>query len=222
MTLSGRLDRRDSRLDAHDTPHDGRDSRFDRRDLPLDRPAFARAALLTLAIAALVLVRAVAARSGNLDGLAVGLAFGIGLVAIGVPGRRIRLPRATELGLGVACGLALIGIAFVGPGAAASILLRPAADFAPWAAVTVLVASAEELVLRGALFDAFESAAGPIAAIAATSALFALMHVPLYGWHVVPLDLGVGVVFAGLRLMSGGVIAPALAHSLADLATWWL
>jgi hypothetical protein len=48
------------------------------------------------------------------------------------------------------------------------------------------------------------------------------MHVPLYGWHVVPLDLGVGLWLAGLRLATGGIAAPAIAHTIADLATWWL
>ena len=51
---------------------------------------------------------------------------------------------------------------------------------------------------------------------------FALLHVPLYGWHVVPLDLGVGLAFAGLRLTTRGIAAPAAAHAIADLATWWL
>ena len=59
-------------------------------------------------------------------------------------------------------------------------------------------------------------------AVAVTSLAFALIHVPLYGWHVVPLDFAVGVWLAGLRLASGGVAAPAIAHSLADLATWWM
>jgi hypothetical protein len=48
------------------------------------------------------------------------------------------------------------------------------------------------------------------------------MHVPLYGWHVMPLDLAVGLVFGGLRLATHGVAAPAAAHAVADLATWWL
>jgi membrane protease YdiL (CAAX protease family) len=58
--------------------------------------------------------------------------------------------------------------------------------------------------------------------VAVTSIVFALIHVPLYGWHVVPLDLGVGVFLGGLRLVSGSVAAPAIAHIGADLATWWL
>ncbi len=84
------------------------------------------------------------------------------------------------------------------------------------------MAIGEEAILRGALFDAIDEAGGLLAAVVLTSVAFALIHVPLYGWHVVPLDLGVGVWFAGLRLVSGRVAAPAIAHALADLATWWL
>jgi membrane protease YdiL (CAAX protease family) len=100
--------------------------------------------------------------------------------------------------------------------------LAPAAAFAPWVGVTVVVATAEELVLRGALFDELDARLGTLGAVVLTSVAFALMHVPLYGWHVVPLDLGVGLWLAGLRLATGGIAAPAIAHTIADLATWWL
>ena len=60
------------------------------------------------------------------------------------------------------------------------------------------------------------------AAVVATTVAFALLHVPLYGWHVVPLDLAVGLGFAGLRLSTRTVLAPIVAHAVADLATWWL
>jgi membrane protease YdiL (CAAX protease family) len=55
-----------------------------------------------------------------------------------------------------------------------------------------------------------------------TSLAFALMHVPIYGWGVVPLDLAVGLALGGLRLATGTVLAPIAAHAVADLATWWL
>jgi membrane protease YdiL (CAAX protease family) len=88
--------------------------------------------------------------------------------------------------------------------------------------VTTMVVAGEEVLLRGALFAALERAAGPVAAVAVTAVAFALMHVPLYGWEVVPLDLGVGVWLGGLRLATGGVAAPAVAHWIADLSTWWV
>ena len=91
----------------------------------------------------------------------------------------------------------------------------------PGSCVTAVVVTGEEALVRGALFGALERGPGPVAAVAITSLAFALMHVPLYGWQVVPLDLGVGVVLGGLRLMTGGVAAPTFAHGLADLSTWW-
>jgi membrane protease YdiL (CAAX protease family) len=95
-------------------------------------------------------------------------------------------------------------------------------SFPPWALLIVLVASTEEVVLRGALFDACTTIAGRVGAVVVTSLLFAIMHVPLYGAAALPLDLGVGLWLGGLRLVTGSVTAPLTAHVLADLAAWWV
>ena len=178
--------------------------------------------LLALAIAA----RRTAVLAGA-DGLVVGVAFGTVLVAIALAGGwRPGLPRAGSVGRSVAMGLAaagaLIAIAAVARARGPWIPLDPAAALLSWAQVTILVATAEELVLRGALFDAAEEAVGTAGAVAVAAVAFALLHVPLYGWAVVPLDLGVGVLLGGLRILTGGVTAPAIAHAVADLAAWWL
>jgi hypothetical protein len=55
-----------------------------------------------------------------------------------------------------------------------------------------------------------------------TTAAFGLMHVPLYGWSVLPLDLAAGLWLGGLRVASGGATAPAVAHTIADLVAQWL
>jgi membrane protease YdiL (CAAX protease family) len=91
-----------------------------------------------------------------------------------------------------------------------------------WSMVVVLVAVAEEALLRGALFTALSEWRDAWTALIVTSIVFALMHVPMYGWHAVPIDLAVGVFLGGLRVLSGGVTAPATAHALADLAGGWL
>lgn len=91
-----------------------------------------------------------------------------------------------------------------------------------WTPLVAVVAGAEEIVLRGALFGALFERGGAPVAIALTSLVFALMHVPLYGWGALPLDLAAGVLLGGLRLLSGGVTAPFVAHLLADLAGGWL
>jgi membrane protease YdiL (CAAX protease family) len=197
-----------------------------------------RPLLLGSGLAGLAAARWAATVEGNAGGLAVGLAFGMGLLALALAGgARIQRPRSLRssiaggmLGGALLIALALLGMAVAGrlswAGMAAGPSVGPAAQvaagFAPWAAITVLVATAEELLLRGALFEATEHAWGAGVAVLATSLVFALIHVPLYGWHVVPLDLGVGLLLGGLRQVTGGVAAPAAAHAIADLATWWL
>jgi membrane protease YdiL (CAAX protease family) len=130
-----------------------------------------------------------------------------------------------------ACGR-LVGVGVVG----AVVLCVPAAirhadglgvvlpldGYLPWALGVTVVAVAEEMLLRGSLFSAVQQRAGTTAAIGLTSVAFALLHVPLYGTSVFLLDLGVGVWLGALRAVSGSVLAPAIAHTLADLAGWWL
>jgi membrane protease YdiL (CAAX protease family) len=99
---------------------------------------------------------------------------------------------------------------------------RPGGAFLPWAVTVTAVAAAEEMFLRGALYDACARARGETTAIIVGAVLFALLHVPLYGWHVLPLDLAVGGWLGALRRISGGWAAPGVAHVAADLAAWWL
>jgi membrane protease YdiL (CAAX protease family) len=186
-----------------------------------------RATLLTLMLGGAIGARWAATVGALADGIVVGAAFGVVLVVGAslagwrprvVPGRQFAANVA--LGLGGAAALVAVALAVRWPGP--WLPFDPAGSFLPWVAVTVLVATAEELVLRGALFDALDDATGSTAALLATTVLFALLHVPLYGWHVVPLDLGVGLFLGGLRLLTGGTAAPAIAHVVADLATWWI
>ena len=93
---------------------------------------------------------------------------------------------------------------------------------AAWTAVVSLVAVAEEIFFRGALWNVLERIWGPVAAWICTSLVFALIHAPLYGWRALPLDVGAGLGLGALRLWSGDVTAPAVAHVLADLAGGWL
>jgi membrane protease YdiL (CAAX protease family) len=191
---------------------------------------------IALGLGVIVGARLVAVRIG-LDPLLVGAAFGAALAALALGGRggsrrafgiRRALPAeaVASFAIGVIAGLALVAVAVIGPAIGGVMAVpgvgRPAAPFVPWALITLLVAAAEEGVLRGALLDRIERVAGIVPAIALTTVLFALIHVPLYGWHVVPLDLAVGFVLAGLRISTRGLAAPIAAHAVADLATWWL
>ena len=190
-------------------------------------PPLVRAALITLLLSGAIGARWAATSAALADGITVGAAFaGVLLVGVALAGWRPRtLPGrrfAVDGAIGLGGGATLVGLALAIRWPGPWIPFDPAGSFVPWAAVTVLVATAEELLLRGALFDALDRAAGSAAALLVTSVLFAVLHVPLYGWHVVPLDLGVGIFLGGLRLLTGGTVAPAVAHVVADLAAWWI
>jgi membrane protease YdiL (CAAX protease family) len=182
-----------------------------------------RPAWILLALAVVVGARW-AATEAEAPPYLVGTLFGIAFLALArAGGLRFSVPRPSALLIGLVGSVILVVLA-IGASQLAGEPLRavPKTEFAAWTLVTILVATAEELVLRGALFDALRDSLGLWVAVVVTSGAFALMHVPLYGWHVVPLDLGVGVFLAGLRLASGSVAAPAVAHVVADLVTWWL
>ena len=199
-----------------------------------DRGAsLARAGLVSLGLLAVVGARW-AATVAEAPPLAVGALFGTALISIAwAGGFRPAVVRPEAVAIGLVGAAVLVGLA-VGATRLAGLPLRavPQTDFGWWALITIAVATGEELILRGVLFDALRDAVGRAdparegravaVAVLATSLLFALIHVPLYGWHVVPLDFGVGVFLAGLRLASGSVAAPVIAHVVADLATWWV
>jgi membrane protease YdiL (CAAX protease family) len=189
--------------------------------LAVARNDLRRPALLLLGLAGAVALRVAINGAGAGSALAAGAVFGVvllGLVAAGAG--RPALPSLAGVGLGVAGGMALVAVpVLIHP--LRPVGLRPE-PLVAWAAVTVLVATAEEALLRGALFDALSEAGGLALAVPVSTVAFALMHVPLYGWAVVPLDLGAGLLLCGLRLAGRSMAAPAIAHILADLATWWL
>lgn len=96
----------------------------------------------------------------------------------------------------------------------------PLTWFPAWAAIVVAVAITEELVLRGALWALL--AERPAVALVVTTVAFAALHVPFYGLESVPVNLAAGLVLGGLRLATGSVLAPAITHTVADLAGWFL
>jgi membrane protease YdiL (CAAX protease family) len=182
-----------------------------------------RATWLIGLLCAAALARAALNGNATLTAFAAGLGFGMLLLAgAALAGWRVGRPSARGLAIGIAGGIVLVLLPrLLHPGVGAPIGMRPE-PFVAWMAVTGVVAVGEEALLRGALLDAVRDAAGLPAAVLLTSVAFALMHVPLYGWGVIPVDLAAGVWLAGLRLARGGVGAPAAAHLLADLAGWWL
>ena len=180
-----------------------------------------RAGVLLATFAAALGVRVAVGGSGVSQSQPAGLAFAACLLLVALSCRtRVHLS-VGALRMGVAGGL-LICL----PVALSHLLAgRPLHDMAglwPWALVVAVIAGAEELFLRGTLYDAVSEFAGSTSAVCVGAIAFALLHVPLYGWHVVPLDLAVGGVLGMLRASTGGVVAPATAHVIADWAGWFL
>ena len=178
--------------------------------------------LLGLAAAVALRVQIAGAAGPRSEVAAVWFAAALAAVALAT---QARTP-ASRVGLG-AVGIGVAGAVVLCIPAAIrhAVLSVPGSTtdgYATWAVFVVVVAVAEEALLRGSLYRAVEERAGVAAAIALTSIAFGLLHAPVYGWGVVPLDIAVGVWLGTLRAISGTVTAPALAHSLADLAGWWL
>lgn len=80
----------------------------------------------------------------------------------------------------------------------------------------VLAAVSEEALFRRLLYGCVEALGAP-AAIAATAAAFALLHLPLYGVASLPLDLGAGALLSWQRWASGSWTAPGITHVAANV-----
>jgi membrane protease YdiL (CAAX protease family) len=151
------------------------------------------------------------------------LVFSFALAGVAVAaGWRPSRPRPVALVAGAAGGVLLCLPPTIASVRGFAVGHAAAASFPAWGAVVAAVAVSEELILRGVLYDVVAERWGEIAAVLIAAALFSTLHVPLYGWHSFGLNLAVGVFLGVLRLLTGGVAAPAVAHTVADWAAWWL
>lgn len=184
-----------------------------------------RIALLLAGGTAAVALRSVAGGRAAATSTTAAVVFVVAVLAIAIAaGWRVRRDRhwACAVAFGVGGG-ALLTVLWLTAGAHLPLAAgRHLGALLVWTPVVASVAVAEEIAIRGALFGALEECAGGIVALLATSLVFGLAHVGLYGWAALPLDVGVGLLLGGLRLLTGGVTAPAVAHVLADLAGGWL
>jgi membrane protease YdiL (CAAX protease family) len=86
----------------------------------------------------------------------------------------------------------------------------------------VLNATLEELVFRGVLLDALEAQWGPLVAVLLTAAVFGLGHLSGYppGPSGAVLAGLYGVLLGWLRVRTGGLLLPIMAHIVADAAIY--
>jgi membrane protease YdiL (CAAX protease family) len=114
----------------------------------------------------------------------------------------------------------LVGAVLLAPVTAGSLSARGLDGFWTWAALAALIATLEEIAIRGALYRRWLAEAGPVAAIVVGAVVFALIHLPRYGLGALPLDAAVGLALGGLRAFTGRVAPCAVAHTIADWGAW--
>jgi membrane protease YdiL (CAAX protease family) len=148
------------------------------------------------------------------------LVFGGCLLAIGWLERGEPLEMRWGRGTALLVGL-LAGAVLVVPLTTGSLSARGFDGFWSWAALAAVIATLEEVAIRGALFRRWKEEAGPVAAIVAGAIVFALIHLPRYGLGAMPLDAAVGLALGGLRALTGRVLPCAVAHTIADWGAWF-
>jgi hypothetical protein len=79
-----------------------------------------------------------------------------------------------------------------------------------------LAAVAEEAFFRRLVYAVLQPG-GAALAVAGSATLFALAHVTVYGWWVLPLDVAAGLVLSWQRWATGSWTAPALTHVIANV-----
>ncbi len=104
----------------------------------------------------------------------------------------------------------LVGAVLLAPVTAGSLSARGLDGFWTWAALAALIATVEEIAIRGTLYRRWSDEAGPVAAIVAGAVVFAL-----------PLDAAVGLALGGLRALTGRVLPCVVAHTVADWGAWF-
>lgn len=187
------------------------------------RPRGAGAAALVAVVGAATALRSIAGGASPAASPGAALLFSAVLSAAALLTglRPSRIPWA-GVGLGIAGAAILVALSLVGLPRVVLGARAVAGSLAWWVPLVTLVAASEELVLRGVLFDALRDRGGEAAAVAVTALLFAVIHLPLYGLGSLGLDVSVGVFLGCLRVISGNVTAPLVAHVLADVATGWI
>ena len=83
-------------------------------------------------------------------------------------------------------------------------------------ALSTLAAVAEEAFFRRFVYDTLLPG-GAALAVGGSALLFAVVHVTVYGWWVLPIDLAAGMVLSWQRWASGSWKVPAVTHVLANL-----
>jgi membrane protease YdiL (CAAX protease family) len=122
-------------------------------------------------------------------------------------------PEPARLAAPVVLGLGLAAFAvgrLLGGGEA------PGPAVAGFIALNTLAAVAEEAFFRRFLYDTL-LAGGAAVAVLGSAALFAVVHVTIYGPAILPVDIAAGLLLSWQRWASGSWHIPAVTHVAANL-----
>ncbi len=139
-------------------------------------------------------------------------------VAVGVVGLVQALPADREKPAGAAvwtASVALGVIAFAIARGALGPSLIPHASSAVFVSGIVAGVS-EEAFFRRLVYGSFVRRGVPVALVV-SSAGFALVHVVVWGWRAVPVDIAAGMLLGWQRMVTGSWTASAVTHAAANV-----
>jgi hypothetical protein len=141
---------------------------------------------------------------------ALAVFVGVGLLGVLAPAPASdRVPWARAVAV-TALGVGAFGLARAFRGAPG-----PAFDVAALGP-TIIAAVAEEAFFRRLAY-AWLLRGGPTVAVVGSAALFAMIHVPEYGWGALPVDAAAGLLLGWQRWASGGWASSCLTHIAANV-----
>jgi membrane protease YdiL (CAAX protease family) len=149
-------------------------------------------------------------------------------VVLGLVGAMWRLPAPAgdgpvRLRRGSLPGWLVLGVG-LGAFGAGRLLAAGSVPVAPFILTSValnsLAAVAEEAFFRRFAYG-LAAVRGPALAVVASAAIFAAVHVTVWGWAVLPLDFAAGLVLGWQRWASGGWAVPAATHVAANVLAVW-
>ncbi|HEV7214442.1 MAG TPA: CPBP family intramembrane glutamic endopeptidase, partial [Chloroflexota bacterium] len=174
---------------------------------------------LTGGVVLLALTRNLLVRHSPSEAEAIqGCTYGL-LLLVGILAARCAGLGPCELGIGIGrlnirlCGALPLTVSLAAPALAHDVSAPIIFTAFPAA---LAVAAIEELLFRGALFSLWQQRIGTNAAIGVTSVAFAISHTFLYPPPVLLLGLLAGLLLASWRASTGDLVAPVLAHAVAD------
>jgi len=153
---------------------------------------------------------ALAARSMSL--LALGPTIAVGVLGVVGPVGTKQISRASRMRF---VGVTLVGVAAVSLVRAIAPPLHPV--YTPEAfTANIIAAIAEEAFFRRFVYGWLAARSEGLAIVGA-AALFALIHIPTYGFGILPIDFAAGLLLGWQRRESGTWMSSGVTHIVANI-----